>query len=266
MNWTDRGLVLGLRTHGEAAALVELMTRDHGRHLGLVHGARSRRLRPVLQPGNVVEATWRARLDEHLGTYAIEVEAFRAARLIASPLALLGLAALASHLRLLAERDPHPTLFEAADHVAGRLDDPAAAPELLARFELLLLAELGFGLDLTCCAGTGARHDLAYVSPKSGRAVGREAGEPYRERLLNLPGFLRHEEGHAPPSPEAVADGFRLTGFFLEAHLYGPRLLPLPDERARFVALAARGGEGRRSANLDEVAGEPPDSGRDGAP
>lgn len=240
MNWTDRALVLGSRVFGESGSVLELMTREHGRHLGLVHGGRSRRLRPVLQPGNAVAATWRARLDEQLGTFTVEADALRAARLIGSAASLFGIGTLAAHLRLLAERDPHPDLFDAAEAVVERLDEPEAAPALFAGFELMLLAELGFGLDLSSCAATGQREDLAYVSPKSGRAVGRVPGEPYRDRLLPLPPFLRGDAAVAPPGSGELAAAFRLTGHFLEAHLYGPRNLHLPDERARFVALATR--------------------------
>lgn len=238
MNWSDRALVLGCRDLGEGGVILEAMTRDHGRHLGLVHGGRSRRLRPSLQLGNSLAVQWRARLDEQLGTYAVEVDVSRAGRLIASPGALLGVATLASHLHLLAERDPHPALFEAAEALLDHLDEPADGPALFCRFELLLLAEVGFGLDLSACAATGAVRDLAYVSPRTGRAVGREPGAPYRDRLLPLPGFLLGE-AEAPPGPAELGDGFRLTGFFLAQHLYGPRNLPLPDQRARYVGAAA---------------------------
>ena len=171
MQWSDEALVLGARRHAEAAVILELMTRAHGRHLGLVHGGRSKRLAPVLQPGNSVEAVWRARLDEHLGIFTIEGQTMRSSRLIASPLALYGIAAMASLLRLVPERDPHPGLYAAAVALADHLDDAGTAPALFVRFELALLAELGFGLDLSECAATGARDDLAFVSPKSGRAV-----------------------------------------------------------------------------------------------
>lgn len=237
MNWTDRALVLGCRSLGESGVVLEVLTREHGRHLGLVHGGRSRRLQPVLQAGNGVVASWRARLDEQLGSFTVEAEALRAARLIGSAAALFGVGALTAHLRLLPERDPHPDLFGAAEEVLDRLDGPEAGATMV-RFELMLLADLGFGLDLSACAVTGRRDDLAYVSPKSGRAVSRESAAPYRDRLLPLPAFLL-DESAGPPEPEALGDAIRLTGHFLEAHLYGPRGATLPDERARFVALAA---------------------------
>lgn len=239
MHWSDRALVLGCRVLGESGIILEAMTRGHGRHLGLVHGGRSRRLGPVLQAGNTLAVTWRARLDEQLGTYAVEEDVSRAARLIASPAALLGMATMASHLRLLAERDPHPLLFDAAETLLAHLDDPHLGPALFGLFELSLLSEFGFGLDLSACAATGAEEDLAYVSPRSGRAVGRRPGEPYRERLLPLPRFLREGIGELPGAAE-IGEAFRLTGFFLSEHLYDARGLPLPEARGRYVEMVTR--------------------------
>jgi DNA repair protein RecO (recombination protein O) len=243
MHWSDDGLVLGARRHGETSVVLELLTREHGRHLGLVHGGRSHKLQPVLQPGNSVHATWRARLDEQLGTYTIEPAVSRAARLMASPLALYGVATLTTLLRLLPERDPHPDLHAMAEALADHLDDADLAGPLFVRFELALLTELGFGLDLTSCAATGATRDLAFVSPKSGRAVSAAAGEPYRDRLLPLPGFLVGQPRGNRPSPQDLAEGFGLTGYFLDRSLYDPQGGHLPDERARFVALAIRQAE-----------------------
>jgi DNA repair protein RecO (recombination protein O) len=237
MQWQDEGLVLGVRRHGETSVILELMTRDHGRHLGLVHGGRSRRMRPVLQPGNGVQATWRARVDEQLGTFTVEPLEERSARFLVSPLALYGLATLSAHLRALPERDPHPALYETAVALANHLDDPDLAPLLLVRFEVELLAEFGVGLDLSACAATGATRNLAYVSPKTGRAVSAEAGEPWRDRLLPLPGFLIGESRGNRPAPEEIEAGFKLTGHFLRAHVFEEAL---PVERERFVAMASR--------------------------
>ncbi|HEY7384840.1 MAG TPA: DNA repair protein RecO [Beijerinckiaceae bacterium] len=240
MQWSDEGLVLGLRKHGESGVILELMTRAHGRHLGLVHGGRSHRLRPILQAGNSVHASWRARLDEHLGIYTVEADVLRAARFMGSPLALYGLGTMAALLRLLPERDPHRALYESAMVVAEHLDEPAVAPALFVRFELAVLAELGFGLDLASCAATGRDSDLIYVSPKSGRAVSAEAGEPYRAKLLSLPGFLRGDPVDTHPGAGEIGAGFALTGHFLRVHVFEPRGLGLPEERARFVAVALR--------------------------
>ncbi len=239
MQWSDEGIVLGARSHGESSVILELMTREHGRHIGLVHGGRSRRMAPVLQAGNSVAATWRARLDEHIGHYAVEPDTLRSARLIASPMAIYGVGALALHLRLLPERDPHPGLYAAAIFLLDHLDEASLAPALFIRFELMLLAELGYGLDLSGCAATGQPDDLHYVSPKSGRAVSREAGAPYHDRLLPLPGFLRGEADLPHPDETEIAAGFRLTGFFLESYVWAPQGRSAPDERARFVAQAA---------------------------
>lgn len=237
MEWRDEGIIIGLRRHGEANVILEAMTRAHGRHLGLVRGGRGRRLAPLLQPGNAVELTWRARLDEHLGTYAVEVTDARAARFLASAAALYALNTVAEHLRLLPERDPHEPLYEALDIIIAHLETPATACALIARFELALLADLGFGLDLDACAATGSTQDLVWVSPKSGRAVGRLAGEPYRDRLLPLPDFLKSPGGPDAGAP-LLADAFRLTGYFLERHVLQPRGLPMPDSRAALLALA----------------------------
>jgi DNA repair protein RecO (recombination protein O) len=240
MEWSDNALVLGVRKHGESSVILELLTRAQGRHLGLVHGGRSKRLQPILQPGNTVHATWRARLDEHLGSFTVEGGELRSMHFIGSPLALYGLGAMAALLRLLPERDPHPLLFDTAMVLVGHLDEPDLAPAVFVRFEVAVLAELGFGLDLASCAATGQSGDLAYVSPKSGRAVSAVAGEPYKEKLLSFPGFLRGEEVVEAPSLEDIRSGFTLTEYFLRLRVFEPRGLELPEERARFVALATR--------------------------
>ena len=238
MHWIDEGIIIGTRRHGETSVIVELMTEGHGRHLGLVRGGRSRTQRPVLQAGNSVTATWRARLDEHLGNYSIEPATFRAAKLMESPAGLYGLQALAGLVRLLPERDPHPQIYAALAAMVDWLDEPVLAGGLIVRFELRMLEELGFGLDLERCVATGTNDDLAYVSPKSGRAVSRSAGDPYRERMLQLPAFLLAAPG-ARPEPDDLRAAFRLTGFFLARHVYEPRGLPPPEARERFVGLLA---------------------------
>jgi len=238
MQWTDDGIVIGVKRHGEANAILELMTHGHGRHLGLVRGGFGSRLRPVLQPGNSVSAAWRARLDEHLGNYTVEGLRLRAASYFSAPHAIYGVTHLAALMRLLPERDPHTGLYETLDEILDQLDDPALAAPMVARFELLLLSELGFGLDLEQCAATGASGDLAYVSPKSGRAVSRDAGEPWADKMLRLPAFLRQRD--AIPSSHDLADGFALTGYFLTRHVLEARGLSLGDERAHFIAALNR--------------------------
>src|SRR5215207_10146806 len=185
MQWSDEGIVIGARRHGEAATILETMTRGHGRHLGLVHGGRSRRLRPVLQAGNTLALAWRARLDEHLGTFRVEPSVERASTIMASRAATFGVQALVSELRFLPERDPHPRLYDAAAVLLDCFERLPLAAALMVRFEMLLLDELGVGLDLARCAATGTTSGLAFVSPRTGRAVGREAGAAYADRLLD---------------------------------------------------------------------------------
>src|SRR5437763_13684487 len=220
MEWTDDGIILGVRRHGESSAIVELLTRGHGRHLGLVRGGSSKRMRPMLQPGNSVTAVWRARLDEHLGYYQLEGTRLRAATLLASSHAVYGVTHLASLARLLPERDPHEDIFEMLEHTLDDFDDVGGAAAHLIRFEMAMLAELGFGLDLENCAATGQTTDLIYVSPTSGGAVSRSAGEPCRERLLRLPAFFREGGGGADGwAAQDLQDGVRLTGLFLLRHV-----------------------------------------------
>jgi DNA repair protein RecO (recombination protein O) len=232
MEWSDEGMILSVRPHGETGAVLELFTRQNGRHLGLVHGGRSRRLRPILQIGNHVEASWKARIADNLGHFALELRKSYAALVLDDAAALAALASIAALARLLPERDPHPNLFEVTLFVLGYLDEREVWPALLVRWELALLEELGFGLDLTSCAASGATTELTYVSPKSGRAVSTAAGEPYKERLLALPHFLL---GRAPEGVSAadLAAGLALTEHFLLARVLRPRDLAMPDARNR---------------------------------
>ena len=238
MEWVDEGIVLGVKRHGETSVILELMTRGHGRHLGLVRGGSGTRSRGILQPGNEVRATWRARLDEHLGHYTVEGSNLRAAGFLDAAYAVHGVTHLAALCRLLAEREPHASIYEALQAILDHLGDPRVAAPMIARFELDFLAELGFGLDLTACAATGTKDDLVYVSPRSGRAVSRAAGEAYRDKLMRLPAFL-HSDG-APKSASELTDAFALTGLFLDRYAFAPRGLSLPEARARFVTALAR--------------------------
>lgn len=238
MHWSDEGIVLSARPHGETSAIVELLTREHGRHLGLVRGGRSRRQRPVLQAGNVVRADWRARLSDHLGSYTVELVEAHAAQALDDMAALAALNTLTGLTRLLPERDPHARLCDAALVVLRHIGDGDVWPGLLVRWEMELLNELGFGLDLSACAATGSTQELVYVSPKTGRAVSRGAGAPYSEKLLALPAFLaRRGEPAAEPAPDDVLAGFALTGVFLERHVFEPRGIAPPEARARLIAL-----------------------------
>ncbi len=239
MHWQDTGIVLGARRHGETSIIAELLTVNHGRHLGLVRGGRSRRLRPVLQVGNRVMVRWNARLPEHLGTFQVELVAGRAAALIEDAAALAVLNTLSELCRLLAEREPHPDLFAGLDallDVAQTHCGIETLAELLARFELRLLDEFGFGLDLSQCAATGRRENLAFVSPKTGRAVSFQAGAPYRSKLLPLPAFLTASQQRAPDRT-AILEALQLTGFFLQKHLFMPEKKSLPEARSRIERL-----------------------------
>ena len=238
MDWSDEGIFLSAKPLGEANAVGELFTLGHGRHLGLVRGGRSRRMRPLLQPGNLLVVTWRARLSEHLGGFTVELIEAHAGRILDDPRALAAIGSLAGLARLLPERDPHPALYAATLHILRSFDDGSLWPALLVRWELRLLQELGFGLDLSECAATGVDADLAYVSPRSGRAVSRDAGQPYCSKLLKLPAFLLDDATLAGEGD--IAAGFALTGHFLERDVLEPHGLTMPQARERLIGLLAR--------------------------
>ena len=233
MNWNDQGIVLAARPHGEGGLVVQLLTRDHGRHAGLVRGGQSGRQRGTYQAGTLVGASWSARLAEHLGSYSCEVVETYAARVLDDPGRLAALSAAAAVCeRGLPEREPHPACFEGLLVLLEALEGEHWA-EVYVRWEMALLVELGFGLDLSACAAGGDNDNLAYVSPKSGRAVSLAGGEPYRDRLLALPGFLA---GRGGGGPEEVGQGLRLTGHFLERNIFHPLDRGLPEARLRLAA------------------------------
>lgn len=234
MQWTDEGLVLSVRPHGETSAIAEVFTRQQGRALGLVRGGRSRRIRPVLQPGNHVDVVWKARLEEHLGQMTFELRRGYAADALESRLELAGLSSMCALLRALPERDPHRNLYEVTLFVFSFFDDADVWPALMARWELELLDELGFGIDLTKCAATGVTDDLHYVSPKSGCAVSSEAGSPYADKLLALPAFLLGGEDRQA-TPQDVCDALTLTGYFLSRDVFEPHGNTLPESRGRLL-------------------------------
>lgn len=231
MQWSGEGLLIGVRRHGETSVIAEIIVAGRGRTLGLVRGGRSPRLAATLQPGNTVQVTWRARLEEHLGTITIELIDARAATLIADRARLYACQLLCDLLRLMPERDPHDLLLQLAVSALETTDRNALAVTL-ARFELTLLDELGFGLDLSACALTGTTEDLTHVSPRSGRAVSREPAKPYCDRLLPLPQFLI---AAAPATPEDILAAFRLTGHFLHLHVWDPRNLVPPAIRDSLI-------------------------------
>jgi DNA repair protein RecO (recombination protein O) len=240
MEWRDDGLLLAVRPHGETSAIIEVLTRAHGRHCGLVYGGQGARLAAALQPGAQLEVVWRARLAEHLGHFRIEPVRTRAAAIMGDPAALAALGAIgALAVAFLPEREPNPALY---DETLALMDALAAHawdwPAAYARWEVSLLAALGFGLDLARCAATGGTEDLAYVSPRSGRAVSRRAGGAWADRMLPLPGFLI---GQGRPTIGAVREALRTTGHFLE-HWACPAFErpALPEARARLLHLLRR--------------------------
>ena len=234
IEWRDSAFVLAARRHGESAQIVELLTRAHGRHLGLVRGGQTPKGRGVLQPGNEVAASWRGRLSEHLGALVLEPVRAHAAALLDDPLRLAGLAAAAALLSAtLPEREPHGDVFAGFAALIAAFDSAPDWPARYVAWERDLLAALGFGLDLSRCAATGATADLAYVSPRTGRAVSREAGLPYHDKLLALPAFLWRA---APAAKADLAQGLELTGYFLLRHLLLPQRRPLPPARERLIS------------------------------
>ena len=234
MEWLDRGIVLSTRRFGETGAIASLLTREHGRHAGLVRG---RGAAACTQTGTRVSAHWRARLAEHLGTFTLEAEGGGAAGLLDDPLRLAALvSACALADAALPERAPHPGVYDGLvaliDGLAGPYWDA-----VYVQWELGLLGALGFGLQLERCAATGANDALAYVSPRTGRAVSLSAAEPYRDRLLPLPGFLI---GRGEAGPEEIAAGLDLTGHFIERALFAQGDKPVPAARGRFVERCRR--------------------------
>lgn len=237
MDWRDDGILLSMRPHGETSAIIEVMTAAHGRHSGVVRGGASRKMAASLQPGTGLKLEWRARLDEHIGSFTVEPVKSRA-HLLGDRLALAGLLAVCALLHeALPERESHPALWRKSLALMDVLGDEGWTAAYV-RWELCLLEEIGFGLDLSACAVTGSTDGLAYVSPKTGRAVTAKGAGEWADRLLPLPDGL---DGEAPLSPQAVVTGLRLTGYFLDRELR-PVLheRPLPEARSRLVDLLAR--------------------------
>lgn len=242
MEWTDDAIVLSLRGHGESSGILEALTRNHGRHLGLVRGGSSSKGRAVLQPGNRVRLTWRARLSEHLGIYTVELARARAGDMFEARAALAALNALSAvAAAVLPEREPHAAAYEGADALLEAIAEHGFADwaPLFVRWEIGLLNELGFGLDLARCAATGCADDLIYVSPRTGRAVSRDAGEPYRDRLLALPSFLLGRQAGEADAADLLA-GLQLTAHFLDHWVLMPHDKAMPEARQRLTDLAAR--------------------------
>ena len=252
MEWRDSGFILGTRRYGESALIVEMLTREHGRHAGFVRGGQTPGRRALLQPGNAVAAHWRGRLPEQLGSIDCELIEAHAARLLDDADRLAGLSAATALLQAaLPEREPHPDLYAAFAALLGALDSSPAWPQAYVLWECELLAALGFGLDLGRCAATGTNEDLAYVSPRTGCAVSREAGLPYHDKLLPLPGFLWRE---ADANAADIAAGLVLTRHFLLHHLLEPQGGRLPQARERLAErMRRRASDGIVGREANEV-------------
>jgi len=233
MEWSDTGIVLSVRPHGETSAIVELLTQNHGRHAGLVRGARSRKLRPILQPGNCVHAEWRARLSEHLGSITVEADELAIGSIMEDRLSLSGLnSACAVSVLALPEREAHPAVYEGFKVLLSAFEDIDIWPALYVSWEAGLLADLGYGLDMEKCAVTGLTEDLSHISPRTGRAVCREEAEPYLDKLLALPAFMK---GSGAVDSGDIQSGLALTAYFLERRVLWPTNRQLPEARTRMI-------------------------------
>lgn len=240
MEWSDSGIVLAVRPHGETSAIIEVLTAENGRHAGLVRGGRSRTMRPVLQPGNRIAVTWRARLADHLGTFVVEAEHLGAGAVMEDRAALAGLnSACAVAVMALPEREAHTQVYDGFGVFLGALDNEDLWPALYVSWEAGLLNDLGYGLDLDTCAVTGVVDDLTHVSPRTGRAVCREEAAPYLAKLLEIPGFM---QGSGTVLPGDIAMGLALTGYFIDRRVLWPIDKQLPEARARMMAELERVG------------------------
>ncbi|MCO6384986.1 DNA repair protein RecO [Oceanicola sp. 502str15] len=241
MEWREEGVLLTARPHGENAAIIEVFTSSRGRHAGVVRGGAGRRMAPILQPGAQLDLSWRARLEDHLGAFTVEPIHARAAGVLGDRRALAGLGAVTSLLSfVLPERAAYPGLYTRSLTVLDLIEEASQHwPLAYLRWELALLDEMGFGLDLTCCAATGATEGLAYVSPKTGRAVSVAGAGDWAPKLLPLPPCLM---GEPPESPGELMQGLETTGYFLEHQLratLGEK--PLPGARGRLLRVLAKG-------------------------
>ncbi|WP_417268932.1 DNA repair protein RecO [Celeribacter sp.] len=238
MEWRDQGTVLAVRKYGETSVVLEVFTEAHGRHAGVVRGGVSRKMTPHLQPGGQISVTWKARLEDHLGTFTVEPLRSRAADVMSDPLALEGLNTLTSLLTsTLPEREPHDYLYLETMSLFDRLGTDPNWPLAYLHWEVSLLEELGFGLDLSACAVTGSPDDLVYVSPRSGRAVSRQGAGEWADKLLPLPQCLL---GQSSLVYAEIIEGMTTTGHFIAKILAELSDKPLPQARERFLDRLAK--------------------------
>jgi DNA repair protein RecO (recombination protein O) len=239
MDWRDTGILLSSRRHGESAMIIDVFTPERGRHAGVVRGGASRKVAPILQPGAQLDLSWRARLEDHLGSFTVELQRARAAIAMQDRKTLAGLNAVLALLAFtLPEREAHPTLYAHTENLLDLLDQADLWPLAYLHWEVALLDDLGYGLDLTCCAVTGSTDDLAYISPKSGRAVSTKGAGDWADRLLPLPDALK---GQGAADDADIAAALLATGHFLETKLAAGQIgKPLPQARARYLDLLTR--------------------------
>lgn len=235
VSWEDDGVVLSVRRFGEHDAICTLLTAAHGRTAGMVKGGSGKQGRSLLQPGNHVRAAWRARLDSQLGVYTLESIRAYAAEALESPAALSGVSCLCAMAEAaLPEREPHAEVYRQCLHLLEHIG-AAGWDAHYVLWELTVLKDMGYGLDLASCAATGVTEDLEYVSPRSGRAVSRAAATPYLAQLLHLPAFLKDDSASPTATAEEVAQGLMLTGHFFERHVFAPHGQKPPAARQRFL-------------------------------
>ena len=239
MEWRDHGILLSSKKHGETSAIIEVFTPNHGKHLGVVRAGTSRKLAPILQPGAQVNLTWRARLQDHIGTFSVELSRSRSAIALSDRLALSGLNAVVATLRsVLPEREAMGEFYEATEQLLDHLDQSDIFPLIYLKWEMFLLETMGYGLDLTTCAVTGKTSDLLYISPKSGHAVSTHGAGQWKDRLLPLPVVMI---GKGSGDKVEVLAALNVTGFFIENHLFkGLGLDRVPYARAHLLELIKR--------------------------
>lgn len=239
MEWRDQGILLSTRRHAETSLIIEVFTPEHGRHAGIVRGGTSRKIAPILQPGAQLDLVWKARLEDHMGSFVVEPLRSRAAVAMGDRLALAGLNTVTGLLSFsLAEREVHAALYQRSEALLDLLDQGDLWPLAYLQWELALLETLGYGLDLSTCAVTGASEGLVYVSPKSGRAVSAEGAGDWADRLLPLPAVLR---GQGAAEDGEILEAFATTGYFLREHLAKEIAgKPLPESRSRFIEAFSR--------------------------
>ena len=234
MNFEDIGIVMSVRRHGESSGILELITKDHGRHLGLVRGYQSKNNKSILQPGSTINFNWRSRLSEHLGVFTFELHTSRSLNLMKNKFAILVLQNLISHLRLLPEREKVPEIYNQTEEVLDRSHENYELVKKFILWELLYLKEIGYGIDMSECAVTKSKIDLRYISPKSGRAVTKEIGLPYKDKLLEIPEFIYDREY---TDRDDLLKGLLLTEFFLKRDVYMPLQLKITSFRASLYKL-----------------------------